>query len=219
MEYSSVASPKCGMWVIEKDTKIILLRDLNEEDDDYLLEIIENVSVDSIKNSIIIADEKDGPIVDLCKMLFNITSMDFVEIFGENWSQFRSSKLNSIFSDLHNSTGVGYFLFEARSYYTRRFVEYASDDEIVFNENNIFLKLIHNYESSLSDEITIFLLNDFFSDLIKNNNYNHILSKQKTILRLFVEKHIINNADMAKYELTLDDFPPSFFNISFSIYL
>ncbi len=198
--------------IVRRDERIISLEDLNDEDDEYLLEIVEEAHRDGI----IIADEKYTPSLYFRKILFNIDPTDFIDIFGLR--SIRSTKLDSIFSDLHNGAGVGYFLFQA-SYWTTRFVEYATSDEIIFNKNNRFIKLIIDNEKLLADATTTFSLKDFFSDLIRNNNYSHILSKQKFIIKLFVEKHIIDQEDAVKYELKPDDFPPSFFNISFSIYL
>ena len=169
--------------IVGRNAPIILLRDLNEEDDEYLLCIIE----DEHRDDIIIADEKDKSIIYLSKILFNVPSRDFIEIFGE--TSIRSTKLDSIFSDLHNSMGIGYFIFRAQSYWTTRFIEYANDEEIVFNERNKFINLIKTKEDSIADEITIFSLKDFFSGLTKSSDYNYILNKQKAILKLFVEKN------------------------------
>lgn len=197
--------------IVRKNERIILLEDSNDADDDYLLGIVEDAHV----NGIIIAEEKYRSSIYPPKILFNIDPIDFTDIFG--LTSIRSTKLNSIFSDLHNDD-IGYLLFRA-SYWTTRFVEYANSDEIIFNENNRFINLIIKHEELLVDAATIFSLKDFFSDLVTNNTYGNILNKQKPVIKLFVEKHIIDKKDADKYELKPDDFPPSFFDIEFSIYL
>ena len=195
--------------VIRKNEGIILLNNLNDKDDDYLLSILEN----SYIKSMIIADEKDKSIIYVSEILFNIQPREFIEIFGVR--PIRSTKLDSIFSELNDSMGIGYVLYRTVSYITTRFVEYANEEDVIFNEDNNFIKLIMTNENSLADETTTFSLRDFFSSLMINRNYNCILFKQKAILRLFVDRNIIAENDATNYELKPSDFPPSFFNKSF----
>jgi len=148
--------------------------------------------------------------------LFDSEPKDFIEIFGR--TSICHTKLDLIFSDLHNSTGIGYFLFEAESYYTDHFIEYANDEEIVFNRSNRFINLIISKEHLIADEVSIFSLKEFFSGLIRSNDFTNIIKKQKAILKLFVEKAIITMIEANRYNLKMSDFPPSFFNISFSFY-
>jgi hypothetical protein len=199
--------------ITRKNVPIVLLRDLNDDDDEYLLGIFE----DAHEKGVLIADEKDRSIIYLANILFNIKSKDFSEIFGE--TSIRSTKLNSIFSDLHDNMGILYSMFRPQSYWTTRFIEYANDEEVIFNENNNFINLIITNDASLADEISIFSLKEFFSSLTNDNNYDRIFNKQKAILALFVLKNIIEKNDVSKYELKPSDFPPSFSNISFAIYL
>ena len=198
--------------IIRRKNPIILLNNLNDQDDEYLSLIIESRH----KGEIIIADEKGTSIIYLSKMLFNISPKDFLEIFSD--SLIEDTKLGFIFSDLCDKTGIGYFLFRPQSYFTTRFIEYANDEEIVFNEDNKFIRLIINNIDLISDQISIYPLEDFFSSLSTNNKYEYIHSKQKSILKLFAEKRIIANSDVYKYEIKRSDFPPSFFGIEFQIY-
>lgn len=112
--------------------------------------------------------------------------------------------------DLSKKFGIPFIRFT--NYGSRRLVEairhkhYYSN--IFINIEHRFIRLIlTNFEKLSEIEDTIML----FFQYIKEKKPNHVIKKQKQILQHCIQKGIINEEEAKKYELTKDDFPPSWF--------
>ncbi|MCK4796992.1 MAG: ATP-binding protein [Spirochaetes bacterium] len=137
--------------------------------------------------------------------------------------------LNSMFKSVHTMSlfeilGIDYFnelkgfipktwkLVKFKNYKTSKLMEFSgSYEETFLNRDNKFIDLlIKNKHNIKGNEKTA--IEGFFRTLKLdlNKDFEKVFTKQKDILKWFVDANLIKKGDMNNYILTVDDFPQYF---------
>ena len=134
----------------------------------------------------------------ISRLLFeNMDSASFFDILGVDYS-----------SELKGIIPKSWKLVRFKYYKTSRFMEFSGYRVTYINRDNKFIDLIIN-NMKIIDESKKIALEGFFRALKLNlkNDFAQVLTKQKGILKLFVDAKSIREDDINNYILTVDDFP------------
>ena len=99
-------------------------------------------------------------------------------------------------------------LVKFKTYKTSRFIEFVYWDKTFVNRDNRFIDFLIKNKHIIKGGKKIAILGFFRSlrtDL--NSDFNIVTSKQRDILKLFIDEQLITEDEICNYILTLDDFP------------
>ena len=125
----------------------------------------------------------------------NISCDDFLRCLGKK----NSNELN----DIKPKT---WMLARFKKYKTSKFMEFLNPT--ILNRDNLFIDLLIKNKDIIKGDKKI-ALEGFFRTLKHDlkNNPDRILSKQREILKWFIDAKLINEHELKNYILTKDDFP------------
>lgn len=191
----------------EMNLPIVLMHNLNEKDDSYLIEIIKTLPEDLIY----ITDEDNTSFVYMAEQIFKQESISFEDIFSD---PVRIPKeMYDLFMNVLENKSVLYDVRKMKSKSAKRFVEFADEATVIFNRDNKFIDLLIANQGFI--EGNYFLLNEFFSALINTHNLKGLLTIQYKILKTFAKKGIIDRKDINIYAIKQTDLPPYFLDLEF----
>ena len=189
--------------ILNQSKKIIFLSGCPSVNHAY--QILQDI--DQIKNETIYIVNAWNPWNEnyILKMFFkNINGIDFSKYINT----IKKNELVGIIPKKWN-------LVKITNYNTKRMIEYISYPKTIINiDNNFISLLVKNIDKIRDDKTFILALKGFFKTLKSESkgDFKKFQSNQLEILDWFVRNGLIKSNNLKKYQITVKDFPPDFFD-------